>query len=87
MDIELPLVFVVELQVPVFRVQWLLILLQAQLPALVDDGMKEIVLLVATTNQLVALTVVDVEKVVCVLAGVLDQFEWEWPVGMGVVCE
>ena len=79
--------FVVELQVPVFRVQWLLVLLQAQLPALVDHGMKEIVLFVAATNQLVALTVVDVEKVVGVLAGVLDQFEWEWPVEMGVVCE
>ena len=41
--------------------------------------MEEVALLVAAANQLVALTVVDVEKVVGVLTGVLDQLGWEWP--------
>ena len=73
------LVSVVELEVAIFREDWLLILLQAQLPALVDDRMKQVVLFVATAKQLVTLTVIDVEEVVSVLTGVLDQLRGEWP--------
>ena len=71
--------FVVKLEVAIFREDWLLILLQAQLPALVDDRSKQVVLLVATAKQLVALTVIDVEEIVGVLTGVLDQLWGEWP--------
>ena len=73
------LVSVVELEVAIFREDWLLILLQAQLPALVDDRMEQIVLFVATAKQLVTLTVIDVEEVVSVLTGILDQLRGEWP--------
>ena len=41
--------------------------------------MKQVVLLVATANELVALTVVDVEEIVGVLAGILDQLWGEGP--------
>ena len=79
LDIKLPLVFVVEVKVALFRVERFFILFQTQLPALIDNGVEEVVLLVATTNQLVALAVVDVQEIVGVLAGVLDQLRWEWP--------
>ena len=79
MDIESALVLIVELEVAVFRKNWLLKLLQAELRALVDDRMKQVILLVATANELVALTVVDVEKIVGVLTGILDQLWGEGP--------
>ena len=41
--------------------------------------MKQIVLLVTTANKLVALTVVDVEEIVGVLTGILDQLWGEGP--------
>ena len=78
LHIELTLVFVIELEVAIFREDWLFILLQAQLPALIDDCMKQVVLLVATAKQLIALAVVDVEEIVGVLTGVLDQLWGEW---------
>ena len=79
LDIESALVLIVQLEVAVFRKYRFLELLQAELRALVDDRMKQVVLLVATANELVALTVVDVEEIVCVLTGILDQLRGEGP--------
>ena len=70
---------VVKLEVAIFREYRLLELLQAYLPALLDHRVEHVVLLVATSKELVALTVVDVQKIVRVLSGILDQLLGEWP--------
>ena len=79
MHIESALVLVVELEVAIFRKDRFLKLFQAELRALVNDRMKQVVLLVATANELVALTVVDVEEIVGILTGILDQLWGEGP--------
>jgi hypothetical protein len=83
LHIESALVFIIELEVAVFREDWLLILLQAELRALVDDRMKEVVLFVATANKLITLTVVDVKEIVSILTGILHQLRGEWPESKG----
>ena len=52
----------------------LVILLQAHIPTLIQNRMEKIVLLVTTANELVVHSVIDVEEVVSVFAGVLDKF-------------
>ena len=79
LDIESALVLIIQLEVAIFREDRLLKFLQAELRALVDDRMKQIVLFVATANKLVALTVIDVEEIVGVLTSILDQLWGEGP--------
>ncbi len=76
--------FEVNLQIAIFSKHWFLILLQADIPAPVQDGMKKIVLLVATATKLVSHPIVDVEEVVCVLTGVLHQLRGEGPAGWNI---
>ena len=40
LDIKVALVFIVEFEVAIFREDWLLVLLQAEPPALIDDCTK-----------------------------------------------
>ena len=84
LNVKLSLVFVVKLEVAILREERLFVLLQTDLPALVHDRTEEVVLLVSTANQLVPLTVEDVEEVVSVLTSVLEQLWGEWPRGMWV---
>ena len=77
---------VVKIEVAIFGEHWLFILLQTQLPALIDDNTELIVLFVATANELVTLTVVDVEKIVSVFTGILDQLWGEGPARVGGGC-
>ena len=65
--------FVVKFEVAILSEERLLVLLETELSALVDHGMEEVVLLVATANELVPLTVVDVKEVVRVLTSILEQ--------------
>ena len=73
MDVELSLVLVVKVEVAIFREDGLFVLLQTQLPALIDHRMEQIALFVATANELIALAIVDIEKIVSVLTSILDQ--------------
>ena len=72
--VECLLVLVVESEVVTLREQGFLVLYQAYVPTPVQNGMEKVVLLVATTNQLIAHPVIDVEQIVSVLSGILDQF-------------
>ena len=76
--------FVVKFEVAILSEERLLVLLETELSALVDHSMEEVVLLVATANELVPLTVVNVEEVVCVLTSVLEQLWGERSVGWWV---
>ena len=72
--VERLLVLVVESEVVTLREQGFLVLYQAHVPTPVQNGMEKVVLFVATTNQLIAHPVIDVEQVVSVLSGIFDQF-------------
>jgi len=61
------------------------ILLQAHVPTPIQNGMEKIVLLVTTANELIAHSVINVEEVVSVFAGVLDKFRRQWSGRAGTV--
>ena len=58
---------------------WFFIPLEADVAATGDNVVQEVVLLVATANELIAQAVVDVEEEVSVLAGVLLHDGWQRP--------
>ena len=72
-------------EVAIFREDGLLVLLQTQLPALIDDHTELVVLFIATTNELIPLAIVDIEKIVCVLTSILDELFGKWSGGKGTV--
>ena len=57
-----------------------MVLLQAHVPAPVQNRAEEVVLLVSTANELIPHSVINIEEVVGVFAGILDKFWRQWSV-------
>ena len=58
---------------------WLLVPLEADVAATSNDAVQEVVLLVATANELIAHAVIDVQEEVSVLASIFLHDGWQGP--------
>ena len=70
---------VVQPEVGIFSKQWLLISLETNISTSIKHRVEQVVLLVATTNQLISHAVVDVQEIVSVLTSILGHLGREGP--------